>query len=76
MESLGSDLLVYVDVDAPSMSATEVGAGDANGSMPALATLTARVEPSVKPAAGERIRLAVDPERLHFFDPPTGRALA
>jgi multiple sugar transport system ATP-binding protein len=76
VESLGSDLLVHVDVDAPSVSAAEVAAGDANGSTPALATLTARVEPSVKAAAGERMRLAVDPERLHFFDARTERALA
>jgi hypothetical protein len=48
VESLGSDLLVHVDVDAPSVTA----------------------------ATGERIRLAVDPDRLHFFDPRTERALA
>jgi multiple sugar transport system ATP-binding protein len=76
VESLGSDLLLYVDVDAPSVLAAGVATDDANGSMPALATLTARVEPSVRAAAGERIRLAVDPERLHFFDPRTERALA
>ncbi len=76
VESLGSDLLVHVDVDAPSVSATELAAGDSNGSVPTLGTLTARVEPSVKAATGERIRLAVDPERLHFFDPRTERALA
>jgi multiple sugar transport system ATP-binding protein len=76
VESLGSDLLVHVEVDAPSVSAAELAGGDANGSVPARGTVTARLEPSVKASAGERIRLAVEPERLHFFDPRTEQALA
>ncbi|HEY7454325.1 MAG TPA: sn-glycerol-3-phosphate ABC transporter ATP-binding protein UgpC [Thermoleophilaceae bacterium] len=75
VESLGCDLLVHVEVDAPAVSAAEVAAGDANGTVPTMATLTARMEPSLKVRAGDRIRLAVDPERLHFFDPRTERAL-
>jgi multiple sugar transport system ATP-binding protein len=66
---------VHVEVDAPAVSAAEVAAGDANGTVPTMATLTARMEPSLKVRAGDRIRLAVDPERLHFFDPRTERAL-
>jgi multiple sugar transport system ATP-binding protein len=74
VESLGSDLLVHVDIDAPAVVAVE--AGDINAAMPNLARLTARVEPSVRTCTGEQIRLAVEPERLHFFDPRTERALA
>jgi multiple sugar transport system ATP-binding protein len=74
VESLGSDLLVHVDIDAPAVVAVE--AGDINGAMPNLARLTARVEPSVRTSTGEQIRLAVEPDRLHFFDPRTERALA
>jgi multiple sugar transport system ATP-binding protein len=73
VESLGCDLLVHVDVDAPAVVA--VNGGDSNGAMPNLARLTARLEPSLKVSAGDRIRLATDPERLHFFDPRTERSL-
>ena len=74
VESLGSDLLVHVDIDAPAVVALEPG--DVNGAMPNLARLTARVEPSVRTSTDEQIRLAVEPERLHFFDPRPERALA
>jgi multiple sugar transport system ATP-binding protein len=74
VESLGSDLLVHVDIDAPAVVAVE--AGDINAAMPNLARLTARVEPSVRTGTGEQIRLGVEPERLHFFEPRTERALA
>jgi multiple sugar transport system ATP-binding protein len=73
VESLGCDLLVHVEVDAPAVVA--VSGAEANGSMPNMARLTARLEPSVKVAAGDQIRLSVDPERLHFFDPRTERSL-
>ena len=76
VESLGCDLLVHVEVDAPAVSAAATVAGaDVNGTVRNLATMTARLEPSVKVKAGDRIRLSVDPERLHFFDPRTERAL-
>ena len=76
VESLGCDLLVHVEVDAPAVSAAAVAGSDTNGAVPGPATLTARLEPSVKVKAGDRIRLALDPERLHFFDPRTEHALA
>jgi hypothetical protein len=38
--------------------------------------VTARLEPLVRAAVGESVRLAVAPERLHFFEPGTERALA
>jgi multiple sugar transport system ATP-binding protein len=70
VESLGSDLLVHVEVDAPAVLAVEAGDAPACG-----ARLTARVEPSVMVSVGDRIRLSVEPDRLHFFDPGTERAL-
>jgi multiple sugar transport system ATP-binding protein len=79
-ESLGYDLLVHAELDAPAMLtadqlelAREVGDDVAEQS--ATTRLTARVDPGVGVRAGERIRLAVDPERLHFFDPHTSLAL-
>jgi multiple sugar transport system ATP-binding protein len=79
-ESLGYDLLVHAELDAPAMLtadqlelAREVG-GEAE-TQTATTRVTARLSPDVAVAAGERIRLAVDVERLHFFDPHTTLAL-
>jgi hypothetical protein len=35
----------------------------------------ARVDPRIRVAAGERVALGLDVERLHFFDPVTGVSL-
>ena len=82
-ESLGSDVLVHVEIDAPAVlageqleAARELGGGEVNGTPPKRARITARLEPSVPAATGETLRLTVDPARLHFFDPQTERALA
>jgi multiple sugar transport system ATP-binding protein len=82
-ESLGSDVLVHVEVDAPAVlageqleAALELGGGEGNGTRPKRARITARLEPAVRTATGETLRLTVDPARLHFFDPQTERALA
>ena len=40
------------------------------------ATLTAVVEPRARPATGTVVELAIDPARLHLFDPATGAAIA
>jgi multiple sugar transport system ATP-binding protein len=80
VESLGSDLLVHAELDAPSVLtedqlelAREVG-GDPAADL-ARARITARLAPDVVVAAGERVRLRVDVERLHFFDPDTTLAV-
>jgi multiple sugar transport system ATP-binding protein len=82
-ESLGSDVLAHVEIDAPAVlageqleAAREIGGGEVNGTPPKKARLTARLEPSVRAETGEMLRLTVDPMRLHFFDPHTERALA
>jgi hypothetical protein len=41
----------------------------------ATTRLTARLDPDVAVRAGRRIRLAVDTERMHFFDPHTSLVL-
>ena len=38
--------------------------------------LTARAEPRVLPRPGDRLALAVDPSRIHYFDRETGRVVA
>src|ERR1700736_724911 len=37
--------------------------------------ITARVDPNLNVAPGDRVRLGVDMRRLHLFDGPTGRAI-
>jgi multiple sugar transport system ATP-binding protein len=80
VESLGSDLLVHVAVDAPAVLtedqlevAREVG-GDPAADL-ARARFTVRLPPDVPVAAGERLRLHVSTEHLHFFDPDTTLAM-
>jgi multiple sugar transport system ATP-binding protein len=79
-ESLGYDLLVHAELDAPAVLtadqlelAREVG-GDA-AEQASGTRLTARLAPDVAVRAGDRIRLALDAGRLHFFDPHTSLAL-
>ena len=59
VESLGSEMLAHVEVDAVSVRGRVI----------------ARLEPTVPVASGERIALVADPKRFHFFDPKTERAL-
>jgi multiple sugar transport system ATP-binding protein len=80
VESLGSDLLVHTELDAPAVLtrdqlevAREVG-GDSEADL-ARARFTARLTPDVRVAPGDRIRLRVDVDRLHYFDPDTTLAL-
>jgi multiple sugar transport system ATP-binding protein len=80
VESLGSDLLVHAAVDAPAVLtedqlevAREVG-GDPAADL-ARARFTARLPPDVPVAAGDCLRLHVDAEHLHFFDPDTTLAM-
>ncbi len=81
-ESLGSDVLIHVEIDAPSVlageqleAAREIGGAEVNGTPPKRARITARLEPAVRAVAGETLRLTVDPARLHFFDLHTEQAL-
>jgi multiple sugar transport system ATP-binding protein len=59
VESLGSDVLVHVDVEGVSVRPR----------------VTARLEPSVSVALEQRLGLKADPARFHFFDPHTELAL-
>jgi multiple sugar transport system ATP-binding protein len=80
VESLGSDLMVHTELDAPAVLtqdqlevAREVGGDPAAD--PARARFTARLTPDVRLAPGDRVRLRVDVDRLHYFDPDTTLAL-
>ncbi len=38
-------------------------------------TITARVDPKLKVSRGDTLRLGLEPQRLHFFETQTGRAI-
>jgi multiple sugar transport system ATP-binding protein len=83
VEELGTETQLVVGIDAPRLRADAVR--DALDAAPGddvlladedRATLTAVVDPRARPATGEPVELAIDPTRLHAFDPETGTALA
>jgi multiple sugar transport system ATP-binding protein len=81
-EALGSDLLVHLDVDAPAVVTADMLSGtdpvieaETAASVAGHARMTARLAPSVVARPGDSIRLKVEPERLHFFDPETQLAI-
>jgi multiple sugar transport system ATP-binding protein len=74
-ESMGSDLFVHAELDAPPVVAEEAleELGGADPVLPGGQTtaITARLAPDAVVATGQTLRLAVDVERIHFFDPQT-----
>jgi len=79
VEELGADAHVFFGVDAPPIDSEELRAANDGQDATLLArertTFVARVDHRSAARAGERITLAVDPARLHFFDAQTGLAL-
>jgi multiple sugar transport system ATP-binding protein len=76
LEELGSDAHVFFQVDAPPMTAEVLEASADEGLLPAdRALFTARVDARTRARVGGTLALAVDPARLHFFDPATGDRL-
>jgi multiple sugar transport system ATP-binding protein len=78
VEDLGADAHVIFPIDAPPVDVTEVreAAGDDDQLIATdRATFTARVHPQTTARAGQRLQLAVDPSKFHYFDPATGLRL-
>jgi multiple sugar transport system ATP-binding protein len=83
VEALGNESLVHFSTDARTVRnrggawtadpATTHASGDIAGA--SAAEGVARVDPRVRVGAGERVALAVDVGRLHFFDAETGDAV-
>jgi len=75
VEALGSSLLVHFPVDAPRARTEGVAAatGGALDHVPLIghegAWFCAAFEPRSAVRAGDRVEVAVDARRLHFFDP-------
>jgi multiple sugar transport system ATP-binding protein len=84
-ESLGSDVIAHVELDAPRVLTGESvdvvselgGAGDAREEIVAVdrARITARLPLVDAPRTGEVARLEVATDHLHFFDPASGLAI-
>ncbi|WP_347351885.1 sn-glycerol-3-phosphate ABC transporter ATP-binding protein UgpC [Intrasporangium sp.] len=83
VEPLGSDILVHLLVDAPQVSRAEgmselveLSADAGGADLPAGRTrVVARFNPRSTVRIGDRALVAVDTERLHFFDGATGAAI-
>jgi multiple sugar transport system ATP-binding protein len=82
VEALGNESLVHFSTDARSVLSgagvwTPDAAADAAGGIAGAAATegVARVDPGVRASPGDRLALAVDVQRLHFFDTGTGEAL-
>jgi multiple sugar transport system ATP-binding protein len=77
VEELGSDAHIFFRVDAPPITAEVLESASDGALLPSSQALfTARVDPRCTARVGERLQLAVDPARFHFFDPDTGDRLA
>ena len=82
-EELGSEVNVLFTVDAPPVTSEEAlaaasdeGAEDILPLITERAQFCARVDARTRAKPGERVRLAVDASRLHFFEPDTGLAIS
>ena len=90
VEPLGAEVTAHFEVDAPPVTtadtlelAADVDPGaevvGGSGTTPAAtgerATFTARLHPRTTVRAGRTVKMTVDVERLHLFDPASGRTL-
>jgi multiple sugar transport system ATP-binding protein len=81
VEELGSATHVLFTIDAPPVDVESVRAASDDRERATLlasdkrALFTAEVPEGTPVRPGERFRLALDPSRLHFFDPASGATL-
>jgi multiple sugar transport system ATP-binding protein len=75
LEELGADAHVFFQVDAAPAGGAETGSEEAELLTGEGALLTARIDPRTTVRVGDRLCLAVDPARFHFFDPESGETL-
>jgi len=72
-ELLGSDVLLHLE--APTASALTADMLDAGEELEESSRFVARVPPDFRPAPGTRVRLRVDLDRVHLFDPETEQVI-
>ena len=69
VEALGSDLLVHFRTDAPRVTISDAFDGEDDAGLESR--FTARLPPDLRVEVGDRLRLGVEPERIHVFDAET-----
>jgi multiple sugar transport system ATP-binding protein len=80
-ENLGAEVLVFFPINAPPVETDEIvsiRAGEEEEALlaqEARALFTARLPSGTRQLLGQKIRLALDPERCYFFDPVTRDSL-
>ncbi|MCF3642051.1 sn-glycerol-3-phosphate ABC transporter ATP-binding protein UgpC [Rhizobium sp. TRM95111] len=72
IEELGSELIMHLNIDAIRVDS---GDPDAVEDLSGAANVVAKFEAASAARMGQRIDLAVDATKLHFFNPQTHRAL-
>jgi len=80
LEQLGSDTYVhfYKDINPVQTEAIEEILADEGEDISVLGNETkfiARINPNSTVEEGQKINLALDPTKLHYFDPETGLAI-
>ena len=81
IEELGSATHVIFPIDAPPVETAAVAATTDEGDTAVLlatdrrALFTAEVTETTQARTGQKLRLALDPSRLHLFDPASGESL-
>jgi multiple sugar transport system ATP-binding protein len=82
VEQLGSETHVLFAVNAPPVDVAAVRAASDDGERATLLAVdrqtifTAVIDESVAPQSGQKVLLAIDPARFHFFDAVSGQLLA
>jgi len=74
-EDMGSEVFVHFDPGARMVAGEDVRAAVGADAAEVRSTWVARVDRETKAAEDQEIELAVDTNRLHFFDPETGAAI-
>jgi multiple sugar transport system ATP-binding protein len=77
VEELGSEVHALFPVQAPPVTAERLDVAPTEASLlsDAQSLFTARLDARTSARPGAPLRVSVDPERFHFFDPETGENL-
>jgi multiple sugar transport system ATP-binding protein len=74
-EMLGSDVLLHLHSEAQSVLTGDMLDLDGELDVSSMNRFIARVPPDVRPAPGTLVRLRVDMDRVHLFDPQTEQVI-
>ena len=75
VESLGSEKVVHLDVGAPLLDSGDPDLEELSGGGDANLAFLGRFSPHSKVRVADSVEVALDGEKLHFFDPDSGLAI-